>query len=844
MKSKISEQGSCDLENGAIPVVGQANNNTTATGAGAKKGGQPRRYFTLDSVKSVVVSCTHKVVELLQFLIYPALNRFTIRIFGSKKAVKRERERCMQEAPWIIHPFSVFRIMWDFMMLLLLISNLVMLPIAIAFFDDRYTNDTWFTFNLINDFVFISDLVLNFRTGIPTNNCTTQIILRPRAILTKYLKSWFATDLISSLPFDMILKLYDKSGNRSATYASASRTLKILRLAKLLTLLKLLRVTRLLRYASQWEEVTFEVSEIIEILNLASIAVRVLNVIFTMLLIGHWNGCFMFLFPRLAQFPDDCWVSRENITTVSWQQQYSWSLFRAMSHMLGIGYGQRAPANMMDLWLVMVSMLSGATCYALFIGQATNIIQQLNSSRRQYSEKMKQIEQYMTHRKLPPDLQVRVHQYYEYKYKGKMFNEQDILDELNDCLREEVLNYNCRDLVRVVPFFKGADPLFVSAVVAKLKFEVYQPGDYVITEGSIGTKMYFIQTGTLDVITREGSVVAQLTDGAYFGEICLLAKLKRTASVKADTFCNLYSLEYSDFHSVLGEFEEMRNTIEQVARDRLKKIGRGNDTEFKRDRKMSHFGRGMQTDLEEVSQKLDILLKYHQIQQQPTSSNYPAPPPGPPPPLTNVPPIQTQFPNVCLNSDQFSKSGSDHNLQQHSKLPKSTTTESVLKEETESSENNYDSNLIQIPSENDGNQNEQFLELETPETSPLTIKPKPSIFSPSKLAARFSPQLSSKIVNSQNPPSSWKTPHKKRASQPVNPFNPQQYDNALIISNPIMGSFTQPTDPLNPFNPRLRSQSTFGSPIGHFSHSRTSSDEFDFKAEDLLRNNDVTTSDV
>ena len=41
---------------------------------------------------------------------------------------------------------------------------------------------------------------------------------------------------------------------------------------------------------------------------------------------------------------------------------------------------------------------------------------------------------------------------------------------------QEVLNYNCRDLVRVVPFFKGADPLFVSAVVGKLKFEVYQPG--------------------------------------------------------------------------------------------------------------------------------------------------------------------------------------------------------------------------------------------------------------------------------------------------------------------------------------------------------------------------------
>ena len=42
----------------------------------------------------------------------------------------------------------------------------------------------------------------------------------------------------------------------------------------------------------------------------------------------------------------------------------------------------------------------------------------------------------MGHRKLPPELQVRVHEYYEYKYKGKMFDEEVILEELNDCLRE------------------------------------------------------------------------------------------------------------------------------------------------------------------------------------------------------------------------------------------------------------------------------------------------------------------------------------------------------------------------------------------------------------------------
>lgn len=59
-----------------------------------------------------------------------------------------------------------------------------------------------------------------------------------------------------------------------------------------------------------------------------------------------------------------------------------------MSHMLCIGYGRFPPQNLTDLWLSMVSMISGATCYALFIGHATNLIQSLDSSRRQYRERV------------------------------------------------------------------------------------------------------------------------------------------------------------------------------------------------------------------------------------------------------------------------------------------------------------------------------------------------------------------------------------------------------------------------------------------------------------------------
>lgn len=57
--------------------------------------------------------------------------------------------------------------------------------------------------------------------------------------------------------------------------------------------------------------------------------------------------------------------------------------------MLCIGYGRFPPQSLTDMWLTMLSMISGATCYALFLGHATNLIQSLDSSRRQYREKVK-----------------------------------------------------------------------------------------------------------------------------------------------------------------------------------------------------------------------------------------------------------------------------------------------------------------------------------------------------------------------------------------------------------------------------------------------------------------------
>uniref|UniRef100_UPI00358DE2CB potassium/sodium hyperpolarization-activated cyclic nucleotide-gated channel 3-like isoform X1 n=2 Tax=Myxine glutinosa TaxID=7769 RepID=UPI00358DE2CB len=505
------------------------------------------------------------VQKQLTSLLQPGVNKFSLRMFGSEKAVEVERERVKSAGYWIIHPYSDFRFYWDLIMLLLMVGNLIVIPVGITFFNDKSTT-AWIVFNVLSDTCFLVDLVLNFRTGIIIED-NTEIILDPRVIKMKYLKTWFLVDFVSSIPVDYIFLIVETRIN-TEMYKTA-RALRIVRFTKILSLLRLLRLSRLIRYIHQWEEI-FHMTY-----DLASAVVRIFNLIGMMLLLCHWDGCLQFLVPMLQDYPPDCWISLNSMKNDSWSKQYSFALFKAMSHMLCIGYGQRAPVSMADLWLTMLSMIVGATCYAMFIGHATALIQSLDSSRRQYQEKYKQVEQYMSFHKLPSDLRQKIHDYYENRFQGKIFDEGSILEELNEPLRQEIVNYNCRKLVASMPLFANADPNFVTAMLTKLQFEVYQPLDYIIHEGTVGKKMYFIQHGVVSILSR-GSKDTKLADGSYFGEICLLTRGRRTASVRADTYCRLYSLSVENFNEVLEEYPMMRHAFEQVAVDRLNRIGKKN----------------------------------------------------------------------------------------------------------------------------------------------------------------------------------------------------------------------------------------------------------------------------
>ena len=61
------------------------------------------------------------------------LNKMSLKLYGSKKAVQEEQQRLEQAGSWIIHPYSNFRLLWDCSTLVLLLVNITLIPVAITF---------------------------------------------------------------------------------------------------------------------------------------------------------------------------------------------------------------------------------------------------------------------------------------------------------------------------------------------------------------------------------------------------------------------------------------------------------------------------------------------------------------------------------------------------------------------------------------------------------------------------------------------------------------------------------------------------------------------------------------
>ncbi len=112
------------------------------------------------------------------------------------------------------------------------------------------------------------------------------------------------------------------------------------------------------------------------------------------------------------------------------------------------------------------------------------------------------------------------------------------------------------ELIRGVPLFAEADDKFLDRLAGEFIERTYAPGETIAEEGETGRTFVVIESGEVTVAVH-GQEVGRLGPGDAFGEMALIDKAARSATVKADTEVHGYQLPVWSFRPIVESHPEM-----------------------------------------------------------------------------------------------------------------------------------------------------------------------------------------------------------------------------------------------------------------------------------------------
>ncbi|KAJ3066819.1 hypothetical protein HDU98_009917 [Podochytrium sp. JEL0797] len=119
-----------------------------------------------------------------------------------------------------------------------------------------------------------------------------------------------------------------------------------------------------------------------------------------------------------------------------------------------------------------------------------------------------------------------------------------------------------------LPIFSSAPDAFIQSLAAKIQPVVIKTDELVVSIGEDSDALYFIVSGVLEVVGSLGVVHAEMTDGAFFGEVGILLNLKRTASVRAKAESHVFKLSKTDLDEVVVAYPAVKTALQAVADER------------------------------------------------------------------------------------------------------------------------------------------------------------------------------------------------------------------------------------------------------------------------------------
>uniref|UniRef100_A0A8D0FM21 Voltage-gated delayed rectifier potassium channel KCNH4 n=1 Tax=Strix occidentalis caurina TaxID=311401 RepID=A0A8D0FM21_STROC len=465
-------------------------------------------------------------------------------VFESKPSIPEYKVASVQKSRFILLHYSIFKALWDWLILLATFYVAVTVPYNVCFTgteDSLSAARSTIVSDIAVEMLFILDIVLNFRTTYVSQS--GQVVYDPRSICIHYVATWFFVDLIAALPFDLLYVF-------NVTVTSLVHLLKTVRLLRLLRLLQ--KLDRYSQYSAM-----------------------VLTLLMSMFaLLAHWLACLWYVIGRAELESNDPrtwdigWLHElgkrleapyvnNSVGGPSIRSAYIASLYFTLSSLTSVGFGNVCANTDAEKIFSICTMLIGALMHAVVFGNVTAIIQRMYSRRSLYHTRMKDLKDFIRVHRLPQQLKQRMLEYFQTTWSvNNGIDANELLHDFPDELRADVAMHLNKDILQL-PVFETASRGCLRSLSLHIKTSFCAPGEYLLRQGDALQANYFVCSGSLEVL-KDNVVLAILGKGDLIGvDLCSTDQvIKTNADVKALTYCDLQYIGLRGLCEVLQLYPE------------------------------------------------------------------------------------------------------------------------------------------------------------------------------------------------------------------------------------------------------------------------------------------------
>ena len=397
----------------------------------------------------------------------------------------------------IVHyllPDDYIKIFFDSIVLIFVILSLFYTPIILAYpfyHESKLMLILLLLFDLIIDLLLMFDIVINCFTAY-VYVMEEQLITDFLVILKQYMEGYFLVDLISAIPFNTILDIYDiKYMGNYFNYTSYFRHIYLLRLIRLLKSFKVFLhnsfVDNLINYLNK---------------RIGSLDIekyyRLFLSLFSTIYSFHLFGC-IFIFIGKYNYPN--WITRQGIDIKNDLEIYITSIYFVCATIFSVGYGDIVPYNNSEKFFNVLMLTIGMIIYSWMVSALSNSFIDNSDNIIQYKKNLDVLMDIKaTYDNLPYNLYKKIRRYLIYKRNNDTINYNTIYDNLPLMLRNKLIFEMYKPIIDTFVFFKNFDNQeFILKVILCLKPFNGIRGERLVNDGDFIEEIIFVKRGTLVV---------------------------------------------------------------------------------------------------------------------------------------------------------------------------------------------------------------------------------------------------------------------------------------------------------------------------------------------------------